>query len=170
LRARPYSVVDASFTLQLEPLTPKWIFQGDLLPHARTGRDMACFHSTEICRSKQFEMRTRVGYISASIIQLGYIQQHVMVVQECVTQTELKSNDGSQTKSVSIQSKKSMENNHMSPQERIYRTYVQIVQFCENPPTSAEHRTLRLRLASHHPRLCAGTTLLPMGSMSNKRD
>jgi len=31
-------------------------------------------------------MQNRAGYISARIIQLGYIQQDVMVVQECVTQ------------------------------------------------------------------------------------
>jgi hypothetical protein len=32
--------------------------------------------------AKQFEMHTRVGYISARIIQLGYIQWDVTVLQE----------------------------------------------------------------------------------------
>ncbi|KAI0004645.1 hypothetical protein BJV74DRAFT_390005 [Russula compacta] len=36
--------------------------------------------------AKQFEMQTRVGYISARIIQLGYIQRHVTVLQEYDTQ------------------------------------------------------------------------------------
>jgi 6-phosphofructokinase len=62
-------------------------------------------------------MLTRVGYISARIIQLGYIQRGVMVQQEYDRQrgvrmsdnynnTELKAMMGSQTNYLSIQSKK----------------------------------------------------------------
>ena len=58
-----------------------------------------------------------------------------MVVQECDTQKELKSNDEVTNKTRFYTEQKSMGDNQMSQQERIYRTYVQVVHFCENPQT-----------------------------------
>src|SRR6266702_7898802 len=89
-------------------------------------------------------MQNRAGYISARIIQLGYIQQDVMVVQECalrnverkrettITTRNLK--DGrSQIKRNVYTEQKSMGDSRMSWQGRIYQLYVWALHCCENP-------------------------------------
>src|SRR6266404_2965576 len=124
-------------------------------------------------------MQNGAGYISARIIQLGYIQQDAMaeVVQECVTQhgekmwdnynnTKLKKLVGHRQQRNFYTEQKSVGDSRMSWQGRIYQLYVRALHCCENPWTfsRASYLAPPTTVASHRPRSCAGSTLPPIGS------